>query len=188
MFYTNILMCQARTRSAVVVIPCRALVPGPQRWAFETRKGGESSGGNRMARRLLSATIFLLLIAGVAQAAPEQAVQTKVLVKSTAAWNGRAYEKFSEGRPELTVTRVTIPAHTRLPWHAHPMPSVGYILSGHITVEDQATGRKKVFKAGEAIPEQVNAAHRGTTDDEPVVIIVTYAGTAGQPLSEPIRP
>jgi quercetin dioxygenase-like cupin family protein len=65
------------------------------------------------------------------------------------------------------------------------MLSAGYILSGHITVED-AAGRKKLFRAGEAIPEQVNAAHRGTTDDEPVVIIVTYAGTMGQPTSVPM--
>ena len=137
-----------------------------------------------MVRHLLPAAI--LLIAGVAQAAAEP-VQTRLLVKSGAAWNGRAYEKYGEGRPELTVTRVTIPAHTQLPWHAHPMPSVGYILSGHLTVEDKASGRKKIFKAGEAIPEQVNAAHRGTTGDEPAVIIVTYAGTAGQPTSEPMR-
>jgi len=46
----------------------------------------------------------------------------------------------------------------------------------------------EIFRAGEAIPEQVNAAHRGTTDDEPVVIIVTYAGTVGQPMSVPARP
>jgi len=141
-----------------------------------------------MVRCPLPAAILLLLTAPVAQAATAQGVQTKVLVKSTAAWNGREYEKFGDGRPELTVTRVTIPAHTRLPWHTHPMPNVGYILSGHITVEDRATGQKKIFRAGEAIPEQVNAAHRGTTDDEPVVIIVTYAGTAGQPTSVPIGP
>jgi quercetin dioxygenase-like cupin family protein len=145
-------------------------------------------GGKPMVRYLLSAAILLLPISRVAQAGPEQAVQTRILVKSTAAWNGRAYEKFGEGRPELTVTRVTIPPHTRLPWHSHPMPSIGYILSGHITVEDRATGRKKVFRAGEAIPEQVNVAHRGSTDDEPVVIVVTYAGTAGQPTSVPIHP
>jgi quercetin dioxygenase-like cupin family protein len=138
-----------------------------------------------MVRYLLPAAISLLQIAGIAQAGAEQ-VQTKLLVKSTAAWNGRAYEKFGEGRPELTVIRVTIPAHTQLPWHTHPMLSVGYILSGHITVEDRATGRKKIFKAGEAIPEQVDTAHRGTTDDEPVVIIVTYAGTVGQPTSVPM--
>ena len=141
-----------------------------------------------MVRCPLPAAILLLLTAPVAQAATAQGVQTKVLVKSTAAWNGREYEKFGDGRPELTVTRVTIPAHTRLPWHTHPMPNVGYILSGHITVEDRATGQKKIFRAGEAIPEQVNAAHRGTTDDEPVVIVVTYAGTAGQPTSVPIGP
>jgi quercetin dioxygenase-like cupin family protein len=141
-----------------------------------------------MVRYILPTAILLVVTARVAQAEPEKSAQTTILVKSTAAWNGREYEKFGEGRPELTVARVTIPAHTRLPWHAHPMPSVGYILSGHITVEDRATGRKKVFGAGQAIPEQVNVAHRGFTDDEPVVIVVTYAGTAGQPTSVPIHP
>ena len=141
-----------------------------------------------MVRHSLPAAILLLLSAPIAQAATAQGVQTEVLVKSGAAWNGREYEKYGAGRPELTVTRVTIPAHTRLAWHTHPMPSVGYILSGHITVEDRVTGRKKLYRAGAAIPEQVNAAHRGTTDDEPVVIIVTYAGTAGQPLSVPAGP
>lgn len=136
-----------------------------------------------MARYFLLAAILLMPMG----AGAEQ-VQTQILVKSAAAWNGRDYEKYGEGRPELTVTQVTIPAHTQLPWHTHPMPSVGYILSGHITVEDRATGRKKIFRAGAAIPEQVNAAHRGTTDDEPVVIIVTYAGTAGQPTAVPVRP
>lgn len=143
-----------------------------------------------MARYLLPAAILPLLIATVPVVGADTglAVQTRILVKSAAAWNGRGYEKFGEGRPELTVARITIPAHTRLPWHTHPMPSVGYILSGHITVEDRATGQKKLFKAGAAIPEQVNAAHRGFTDDEPAVIVVTYAGTVGQPRSVPIHP
>ena len=140
-----------------------------------------------MVKYFLSVAI-LLLVGGIAQARTKEAVQTRVLVKSTTAWNGRPYEKYGEGRPELTVVRVTIPAHKRLPWHMHPMPNVGYILSGHITVEDRATGRKKVFREGEAIPEQVNAAHRGLTDDEPVVIIVTYADTAGQARSVPAPP
>ena len=133
---------------------------------------------------------YFLLAAMLSPAAPAAAeqIQTQLLVKSASAWNGRAYEKYGEGRPELTVTRVTIPPHTQLPWHSHPMLSVGYILSGHIIVEDKATGQKKIFKAGEAVPEQVNAAHRGATDDEPVVIIVTYAGTVGQPMSVPARP
>ena len=141
-----------------------------------------------MVRYLLSAAVLLLIATVPVAPAETGQTQTKILVKSTAAWNGRAYEKYGEGRPELTVARVTIPAHTRLAWHSHPMPNAGYILSGHITVEDKATGLKRIFRAGEAVPEQVNAAHRGITDDEPVVIIVTYAGTAGQPTSEPIGP
>ena len=139
-----------------------------------------------MIRHLIWVATSLLLTALVAQAQPE--VQTQFLVKSATAWNGKVYKGYPEGRPELTVAKVTIPARTRLPWHSHPMPTVGYILSGHITVEDRATGRRKTYRAGEAIPEQVDAAHSGTTDDEPAVIVVTYAGTAGQSLSVPIRP
>jgi len=161
--------------------PLARRAPGPFHGLVEV-------GGNCMTRTLLLATLSLLVGGEFAQAGLEQALETKILVKSTAAWNGRAYDKYGDGRPELTVARVTIPAHTRLPWHTHPMPNVGYILSGHITVEDRATGRKKLFRAGEAIPEQVNAAHRGSTDNEAVVILVTYAGVAGQPRSVPVGP
>ena len=83
------------------------------------------------------------------------------------------------GQAELTVLHLTIPAHTTLPWHKHPMPNAAYILSGHMTVEDRATGKKRVIKAGEALTEQIGTEHRGITDEEPCSVVVTYAGTPG---------
>jgi len=112
-------------------------------------------------------------------------IKAEVLVKSTQSWNGKPYGRYPDGQPELTVLHLVLPAHTTLPWHTHPMPNAGYIVSGHLTVEDRASGKKRVMKAGEAFNEQVGTEHRGTTDDEPCTIIVTYAGTPGTPVSVP---
>lgn len=79
-------------------------------------------------------------------------------------------------------------AHTTLPWHTHPMPNAAYIISGSLTIEDKETGETHVIKAGEAFNESVDDVHRGYTTDEPVEVIVTYAGVEGQPLSVPYKP
>jgi len=130
-----------------------------------------------------SAAITLLLAAGAASAADHSQVGTEVLVQSTNSWNGKPFQKYPNGQPQLTVVRMTIPAHTVLPWHVHPMPNATYILSGHITVEDRATGQKRLVSAGEAFNEQADAEHRGFTDSEDCVVVVTYAGTPGMPRS-----
>ncbi|WP_139211316.1 hypothetical protein [Azotobacter beijerinckii] len=64
---------------------------------------------------------------------------------------------------------MTIPADTTLPWHTHPMPNAADILSGQITVEERATGRKRVIRAGQAFNESVDYVHRGHTGPESTV-------------------
>jgi quercetin dioxygenase-like cupin family protein len=118
-------------------------------------------------------------------AGPASAAKTEVLVKSENAWNGKPYERYAAGTPQLTVLRIEIPAHTALPWHTHLIPNAAYIVSGHLTVEDRATGKKRTVHAGEAFNEQVGAEHRGYTDEEPCTVVVTYAGTAATPTSIP---
>jgi quercetin dioxygenase-like cupin family protein len=71
-----------------------------------------------------------------------------------------------------------------LPWHSHPIPNAAYVVSGELTVEKQSTGEKKVLTAGQVLPELVGQVHRGTAGDEPVVLIVFYAGTKGTPLAQ----
>jgi quercetin dioxygenase-like cupin family protein len=142
-----------------------------------------------MNKRNLVATTMLAASTCVCQAQTTAAPAAKadVLVKSDTAWNGKPYEHYPEGKPQLTVLKLTIPAHTVLPWHMHSMPNATYILSGHLTVEDKATGQKHTFKAGEAFNEQVDAVHRGFTDGEPVVVVITYAGTPGMATSTPVE-
>jgi quercetin dioxygenase-like cupin family protein len=113
--------------------------------------------------------------------------QREVLLQADQSWNGVPYTHYPKGQPELTMLKLTIPAHSVLPWHTHPFPNAGYVLSGTLTVHDKVSGKTKVFHQGEAFAETVNDVHRGETGDEPVVLLVTYSGTPGTPTSIPVK-
>ena len=63
------------------------------------------------------------------------------------------------------------------------MINVGYVLSGHLTIEKRDTGERKILHAGEALAETVDTTHRGFTTNESVELIVFYAGQIGLPLT-----
>jgi len=124
----------------------------------------------------------LALTSGPANAS--ESVKTEVLTRSSASWEGTPYKNYPAGAPELTVLKITIPPHTTLPWHTHPMPNAAYILSGELTVETKETGQTKMLKAGQVLPEMAGGLHRGRAGDSGVELIVFYAGTTGMPLSQ----
>ena len=64
------------------------------------------------------------------------------------------------------------------------MPSAAYLVSGELTLERKKDGKKQHLTAGQAVPETVNTLHRGITGDEPVVLIMFYAGSADEPLTQ----
>ena len=119
-----------------------------------------------------------------AESAVHSAIDIQTLIQANSAWDETPYTRYPDGRPRLTVLRITIAPHTALEWHSHPMPSAGYVLSGELTIEERS-GSKKHFVAGQAISETVNRIHRGVTGEAPVVLIVFYAGAYGLPLSQP---
>lgn len=120
---------------------------------------------------------------GAAGAAAPSGIQAETLLKADSSWDGVAYAAYPQGRPELTVVKLTIPPRTALPWHTHPMPNAAYVVSGRIVVEKQADGQKRTLGPGQVLAEMVDTPHRGVTGDEPVVLIVFYAGAPGMPLS-----
>jgi quercetin dioxygenase-like cupin family protein len=129
---------------------------------------------------------LLASTAGCATAgsAAQSPVKIETLVQSASAWDVTPYTRYPDGPPQLSVLRITIAPHTALEWHFHPMPSVGYVLSGEVTLEE-GDGIRKHFVAGQAITETVNRIHRGVTGEAAVVLIVFYAGAPGLPLSQP---
>jgi quercetin dioxygenase-like cupin family protein len=110
-----------------------------------------------------------------------------VLLQADQSWNGKPYTQYPKGHPELTMLKLTIAPHTRLPWHTHPFPNAGYVLAGTLTLHDKASGKTRVVHQGEAFAESVNDVHRGEAGDEPVVLLITYAGIPGVPTSIPAK-
>jgi quercetin dioxygenase-like cupin family protein len=118
--------------------------------------------------------------------APRSTVSTtvsKVLLQSDHSWDGKTYGPYPTGQPELTILKISIPAHTALPWHTHPVPNAGYVLSGTLHVETKDGTHQTTLHAGDVIPEMVGAVHRGRTDDAPVELVVFYAGAKGTPTA-----
>jgi quercetin dioxygenase-like cupin family protein len=115
--------------------------------------------------------------------AREPQVKVEQVLQTTQAWDRSRYTGYPTGQPQATVLRIVIPPNTTLHWHRHPMMSVAYVLSGHLTLEKKDTGERKVLHAGQAVAETVDTTHRGFTTNEPVELIVFYAGRVGLPLS-----
>ena len=130
------------------------------------------------------AAILALAPLFLAQAQTAAAPQVETLLSAKSSWDGTPYKSYPKGRPMLSVLKITIPPHSALDWHSHPMPNAGYVLSGQLTVERKDNGKKQVVTQGQALPEMVDAIHRGISGDTPTVLIVFYAGAEGMPLSQ----
>ncbi len=104
------------------------------------------------------------------------AVESVVLVKSDKSWDGSPLPSYPKEAPEISVLKITIPPHTELPVHQHPIINVGYMLKGTLKVVTD-TNDVLYLKAGDAIIEVVDKWHSGMNEgDEPVEIVVVYAG------------
>ena len=133
--------------------------------------------------KLMTSILLLPALSSAAVAEDLQhPVQSETLIQTTSSWDGTAYKAYPSGQPQITVLKITIPAHTALKWHSHPMPNAGYILSGDLTIEKK-DGTKRHFVAGQAVTETVDSVHRGITGPEPTTLIVFYAGAVGKALS-----
>lgn len=133
------------------------------------------------------AATFLSNAIAPGQAGTVATAHRDVLLQADRSWNGKPYTQYPKGRPELTMLKVTIAPHTALPWHTHPFPNAGYVLSGTLTLHDKASGKTRVVHQGEAFAESVDDVHRGEAGDEPAVLLITYSGVPGVPTSIPAK-
>lgn len=125
--------------------------------------------------------------AATATKATVATAKKEVLLQSDHSWDGTKYTHYPSGPPELTMLKITIAPHSALPWHTHPFPNAGYILSGDLTIHDKGSGKTVTYHAGQAFAESVDRVHRGESGDRPVVLLVTYSGTPGTPTSTPVK-
>ena len=89
-----------------------------------------------------------------------------------------------EGAPEVTVLDITMAPGEETGWHRHPVPLLGYIFSGELTVR-LASGGKRVVRAGETSLESVDVVHNGSNEGaEPVRMVVFVLGLEDVPFTE----
>ncbi|MDD2702731.1 MAG: cupin domain-containing protein [Candidatus Omnitrophica bacterium] len=111
--------------------------------------------------------------------------ETKVyqLSKSCASWDGALLPAYPQGRPEITVLRIVIPAGATLERHKHPVINAGVLLKGELTVQTE-NGETLYLKAEESLVEVVDTWHYGKNEgSESAEIIVFYAGIDGAPIT-----
>ncbi len=61
-------------------------------------------------------------------------VESVTLAKSDRSWDGSTMPSYSKETPEISVLKITIPPHTELPLHKHPIINAGYMVKGSLKV------------------------------------------------------
>jgi quercetin dioxygenase-like cupin family protein len=125
---------------------------------------------------------FLLIFACQEKSGNPASPTSQLLVESHLSWNGDSLPAYPTGKPKISIVKVTIPPHATLPKHYHPVINAGILLKGELTVVDEK-GNVLKMKAGDPIIEVVNTVHYGKNEgDEPVEIVVFYAGAEGMEI------
>lgn len=126
--------------------------------------------------------VFLFLLTNVVIAGGD-GMQTEVLAKTGASWNGALLPTYPTGTPEITILRINVPPGMQLPLHSHPVINAAVLLRGELTVLAENNKTLHV-KAGDALVEVVNNWHYGKNEGkEPAEILVFYAGVKDSPIT-----
>ena len=135
-------------------------------------------------KRIVVYCSLLIVLFSFLYAGDKADTQVDILAKTTKSWNGNELPRYPWGKPEVTLLRISIPPHTELAWHEHPVINAGVVISGELTVitDQQDT---LLLRKGDPIVEVVNTWHYGKNNgDETVDIIVFYAGVKGKEITK----
>lgn len=87
--------------------------------------------------------------------------------------------KYPDGQARISALLVELAPGGETGLHRHPMPVVGYIVSGEVTVSAQGLP-DRVFKAGDAFVETIVWHNGRNLGKDPVKILAIYLGADGQ--------
>lgn len=99
------------------------------------------------------------------------AVQT--LLQTSVNSTGQPIAYPQNGTPEITALLIEMAPGEETGWHSHPVPLVGYIMSGELTVY-QITGDQRVVRAGENSLESVGVVHNGVNEGSVPCTMIVY--------------
>lgn len=137
-----------------------------------------------MMKNQIAATLILTLLFGsCASRKSFSTINAETLLKTSQSWNGTELPSYSNGTPEITILKISIPSGASLKPHKHPYINAGVLVKGELTVMTE-TDQTLHLKEGDSIAELVNTWHYGkNTGSGPAEIIVFYAGIKGEPIT-----
>lgn len=126
---------------------------------------------------------FLLLVLNACVASKNTGIQVVKLAETSKSWNGDDLPNYPQGKPRITVLKITIPPKTKLHKHYHPIINSGIVLKGELKVVD-INNNSLILREGDVIVELVNKIHYGINEGKkPVEIVVFYSGTTNLPIT-----
>ena len=117
------------------------------------------------------------LFAATLSAGTQEKITATTLFQSTVTAAGQPIV-FPASDTEVAALMVDIPAGADTGWHKHPWPRYAYVVSGAVTVENDA-GQSKTYRTGDFFVEQINIFHHGTTT-VPTRLLVVDQDVAGK--------
>mgnify|MGYP002864090632 CR=1 FL=1 len=109
----------------------------------------------------------------------------ETLISSSESWSGDKYY-YPEGQAEMSLIRITAPVGFRTPVHTHSQPGVAYVIKGVLECVVSAD-KTLLSKAGDSFPTSFgNTPHYcENVGEENAVLLLSYAGVVGTPLTDP---
>ena len=114
------------------------------------------------------------------QSLAEEKIEVIPLIQTSKGLSGKNFN-YQEGKPELRLLKVKIPAGIETPIHTHPAPMLIHVTSGrlkHVRGEEI-----NFFKAGDAFVESNNGAphYIKNVGKKPVMLHVGVVSVVGMP-------
>jgi len=81
------------------------------------------------------------------------------LLKTQKSWNGGDIY-YPQGQAEITSIKLRIEKDQTTKFHCHPVPTLGYILKGHLEIES-INGKKIEMHESESLVELMRTVHKG---------------------------
>nr|WP_319510242.1 cupin domain-containing protein [uncultured Draconibacterium sp.] len=136
-----------------------------------------------MKRTLIILSLLAILLSCINLESDTDELKVETLLQTTQSWDGSELPSYPEGKPEISILKVSIPPHSELDLHKHEVINAGILLAGNLTVITENNDTLKM-QTGDVLSEVVGTWHYGVNEGEQVAeIVVFYAGTVGAPLS-----
>ena len=132
--------------------------------------------------------LFLVFISNPSLALEESSpVNVEEIFTTSKTIEGDDFE-YPSGKAEMRLIRVEVEKGAVIPLHSHPIPLMGHIESGELTLKKEK-GKSKTFKEGDSFVLDVNTPPHtmGNTGTSSAVMWVAVASAEGIPTLTPLE-